>query len=215
MKKIYDSNKINEQLEKCRYGSLLKNLQIDLFLIQYQKGELVTSPFQEEHLFQIIVSGSLNIYFIRDDGTRYSLSNGSENYILGDMDIFYDCMNNVFAEASEEITCISFSLSHNKEKLLTNNDFLKLICYSLSNKMGAITTLDAAPASLTERVLSYMQYKCCDGVLNGLEQSAFRLHCSARQLQRVMNQCLTDGIVKKIGKGAYQLITIHHNYDVN
>lgn len=206
MKKIYDSEKINQQLEKCCYGSLLKSLQIDLFLIQYQKGEFVTSPLQEEQLFQIIVSGSLNIYFIRDDGTRYSLSNGNTDYILGDMDIFYDRNNNVFAEACEKSICLSFSLNNNKEKLLSNNEFLKLICNSLSHKMGTLTTIDVAPASLTERVLSYMQYKCCDGVLDGLEQSAFRLHCSARQLQRVMNQCLTDGTVKKIGKGTYQLI---------
>lgn len=206
MKKIYDFETVNQCLEKCRYGSVLKNLQVDLFLIQYQKGELVTSPLQEEQLFQVIVVGSLNIYFIRDDGTRYSLSIGNTDYLLGDMDIFYNRSNNVFAEASEESICISFSIDHNKEKLLANNDFLKLICYSLSHKMGTITAINAASASLTERVLSYMQYKCCDGILDGLEQSAFRLHCSARQLQRVMNQCLADGIVKKLGKGAYQLI---------
>ena len=32
------------------------------------------------------ISGSLNIYFIRDDGGLYSLSDGNAGYILGDME---------------------------------------------------------------------------------------------------------------------------------
>lgn len=38
---------------------------------------------KKESLFQIVEQGSINIYFIRDDGTRYSLSNGTTGYFLG------------------------------------------------------------------------------------------------------------------------------------
>ena len=134
---------------------------MDFYLIKYEKGELVSSPFQNEILFQIVEQGSINIYFIRDDGTRYSLSNGTSDYFLGDMDIFYPKSQNIYAEA--------------------------------------------APASLTERVLSYTKYKCSDGTLKGIGQAAFHLHCSTRQLQRILNQSETAGLVKKIGKGTYQL----------
>ena len=65
--------------------------------------------------------------------------------------------------------------------------------------------MEAVPASLTERVMSYMKYKCDYGVLKGIEQAAFHLHCSARQLQRVLNQSESAGLVKKIGKGTYKL----------
>ena len=136
-------------------------MDVDFYLIKYEKGELVSSPFQNEILFQIVEQGSINIYFIRDDGTRYSLSNGTSDYFLGDMDIFYPKSQNIYAEA--------------------------------------------APASLTERVLSYMKYKCSDGTLKGIGQAAFHLHCSTRQLQRILNQSETAGLVKKIGKGTYQL----------
>lgn len=53
--------------------------------------------------------------------------------------------------------------------LLSRNPFLVLICNSLSAKIGAMTTIDAAPASLTERVMSYMKYKCTDEILKGIE----------------------------------------------
>lgn len=205
MKKIYDKNKIAAYIEKSKYQAVLNELHVDFWLIEYEKGELVTSPFQNELLFQIVEEGSINIYFIRDDGTRYSLSNGHADYFLGDMEIFYPRNYNIYSEATENLTCISFSIDKNRELLLTNNRFLQLICHSLSAKLGAITTIDVAHTSLTERVISYMRYKCASGTLKGLEEAAFHLHCSSRHLQRILNQCEAAGLVSKIGKGAYRL----------
>lgn len=206
MKRIYDKKKIAGCIAGSKYHETLDSLDIDFYLIKYEKGELVSSPFQKELLFQIVEQGSINIYFIRDDGTRYSLSNGANDYFLGDMDIFYPKSNNIYAEAAESLTCISFSIEKNREKLLSSSRFLALICNSLSAKIGAMTTMDAAPASLTERVLSYMKYKCGDETLKGIEQAAFHLHCSARQLQRILNQCEAAGLVRKLGKGTYRLV---------
>ncbi len=134
------------------------------------------------------------------------MSSGTTDYFLGDMDIFYPKNNNIYAEAAESLTCISFSIEEHREILLSNNKFLQLICNSLSSKIGAMTIIDAAPASLTERVMSYMKYKCSDKTLKGVEQAAFHLHCSARQLQRILNQREASGSVKKLGKGTYRLI---------
>ena len=159
MEKIFDREKIASCIAKSRYHAVLDSLALDFYLIKYEKGELVISPFQNELLFQIVEHGSINIYFIRDDGTRYSLSNGTTDYFLGDMEIFYPKSNNIYAEAAENLTCISFSIEKNREILLSNNKFLELICNSLSAKIGTMTAIDAAPASLTERVISYMRYK--------------------------------------------------------
>lgn len=206
MERIYDKEKIEFCIAKSKYHAVLHSLDIDFCLTEYEKGELVSSPFQKELLFQIVEQGSINIYFIRDDGTRYSLSNGTEDYFLGDMDIFYPKNSNIYAEAAERLTCISFSIEKNRETLLANNKFLELICSSLSAKIGTMTANDAAPTSLAERVMSYMKYKCSDGTLKGIEQAAFHIHCSARQLQRILNQSETAGLVKKLGKGTYKLM---------
>ena len=206
MERIYDKNNIAASVAKSKYHGVLDSLNLDLYLIKYEKGELVGSPFCNELLFQIVEQGSLNIYFIRDDGTRYSLSNGTKDYILGDMEIFYPKSNNIYVEAAENLTCISFSIEKHRELLRSNNQFLELICHSLSAKIATMTTIDAAPASLTERVMSYMKYKCHHGTLKGIEQAAFRLHCSARQLQRILNQCEAAGLVEKLGKGTYRLL---------
>ena len=213
MEKIYDQKKVAACIAKSKYHAVLDTMDLDFYLIKYEKGEFVSSPFQNTLLFQIVEQGSINIYLIRDDGTRYCLSNGTTDYFLGDMDIFYPKSNNIYAEAAENLTCISFSIEKHREVLLSNNKFLVLICNSLSTKMGVITTMEAAPASLTERVLSYMKYKCSNETLKGIEQAAFHLHCSARQLQRILNQCENAALVKKLGKGTYRLISQPHSPD--
>ena len=172
MERIYDKKKISSCIAKSKYHAVLSSLDIDSYLIKYEKGEFVSSPFEKECLFQIVEQGSLN---------------------------------NIYAEAAESLSCISFSIEKHREALLSNNKFLELICRSLSSKIAVMTTIDAAPASLAERVISYMRYKCDNQTLKGIEQAAFHLHCSARQLQRILNQCETAGFVKKLGKGTYVL----------
>ena len=205
MERIFDRKKVTACIAKSKYYSILSTMDVDFYLIKYEKGEFVSSPFQTESLFQIVEQGSINIYIIRDDGTRHALSSGTTDYFLGDMDIFYPRSGDVYAEAAEPLTCIAFSIDKNRETLLSNNRFLALICSSLSSKIGTMTTLDAAPASLSERVMSYMKYKCDGGILKGIERAAFHLHCSARQLQRILNQSERAGLVKKTGKGTYKL----------
>lgn len=205
MKRIYDKNLVETYLKKTKYESKLKGLQKNLFIVQYEKGEFITTPLQKDQLFQIVIQGSVSIYFIRDDGSVYSLASGQENYLLGEMEIFSHQKSDVYAEANEELICLALSVEKNKSEIEKNCEFLQLICESLIQKMESITTIDAAPVSLKHRVLIYMKYKCKDGEMKGLQQAAFRLNCSARQLQRILNQHEADGLVIKTGKGSYKL----------
>lgn len=68
--------------------------------------------------------------------------------------------------------------------------------------MEAVTTLEAAPSTLKERVLTYMKYKCSGGELKGLQNAALHLNCSSRQLQRILNQYEREGVMVKTGKRA-------------
>ena len=111
----------------------------------------------------------------------------------------------VFAQATTDVLCLAFSVAGNEDILLANNQFLRLICRNMSDKLLSATMCDAASSSLSERVWNYMQFKCEDGTLKGLEKIAFQLHCSERQLQRIMNGFQSKGMVKKIGKGTYQV----------
>lgn len=124
------------------------------------------------------------------------------------MDLFHSNIGSIYTEAAQPLLCLALSIEQNRSALLADNLFLQMVCQSLTDKMAAITALNAAPSSLSDRVLSYMRYKCQDGVLKGVEREAFRLHCSARQLQRVLNKLEKQGNIVKLGKGTYCLLPI-------
>ncbi len=205
MKKSYDKTIIEAFLKKTGYEAAMQGLRETLFAIWYEPGEFAASPLLHTDLFQIVVEGTIRIYYIRGDGSVYSLANGQKDYLLGDMALFQQESASVYAQANEDLTCLALPIPENRERLLNNSLFLQLICRSLTQKIEAITRLDAAPATLKQRVLTYMQYKCENGRLAGVEKAAFHLNCSARQLQRLLNQYEAEGVVKKLGKGVYQL----------
>lgn len=205
MKKFYDKDLVETYLKQTKYESIMRGLKEHLFVVKYEKSEFVTMPSQQVHLFQIIIQGTVSIYFIRGDGSMYSLATGRENDLLGEMEIFQHQPNNVYAEANDDVICLALSIEAGKDALLEDCKFLQLVCESLTQKMESMTTLDAAPASLKQRVLIYMKYNCSKCELKGLQQAAFHLNCSDRQLQRILNQHEADGLVTKTGKGAYKL----------
>ena len=206
MKKIYDKSRVREALSGNEYQDLLESLEAELFLIEYEPGELISAPWLEDSLFQIVLFGELSIYFIRRDGSKYSLAAGQGSYILGEMDLFLIKNTSIYAKVTKKLTSVAFITRHHRETLCQNSGFMYLVGESIAQKMAAMTTLDAAPSTLQERVLSYMEFQCEKGRLKGIEKTAFRLHCSARQLQRILNTYEKEGVVVKTGKGSYQLL---------
>ena len=158
----------------------------------------------KERYFQIVLDGKLSIYFIRKDGSQYGLSYGSKDYLLGEMDLFVPEKESIFVTAETTLTAVTIDERKWGEQLLNNIDFLRLVSGVMARKIAAIANSDAIPCSLNERVLNFIQYKC-NGRLKGVEKSALYLHCSSRQLQRILNDFVSEGHLEKIGKGEYQL----------
>ncbi len=205
MKKIYEKSRIQAAISDCVYRDLLENPEVELLLIEYEPGELISAPWLDSSLFQFVLSGELSIYLIRDDGSTYSLATGKNGYILGEMDLFHIQNNNIYAEVTKKLTSIAFITNPYREKLYQNSRFLYLTGKTMAQKIDALTTLDIVPSSIEERVILYMKFKCEGRELKGIEKTAFRLHCSARQLQRILNHYEKNGLVVKTGKGAYKL----------
>lgn len=172
---------------------------------QYEDGENLSSPLNSERYFQIVLEGSLSIYYIREDGSAYSLSTGGEGYILGEMSLFADTNDSVFAEAVGRVITLACDTAMYQQELLHNLSFVRFVAAIMANKIRAITTLEAVYSSLPDRVLNFMRYKCEDGVLRGVEKTAFKLHCSPRQLQRILNGFVGEGTILKLRKGTYRL----------
>lgn len=208
MRQMTDKNRIAKLMATSPYRQLLEELDIPLFLAAYEAGEFISAPWKQQALFQIVCQGEISIYYVRDDGSRYSLAQGREAYCLGETALFEEDDTTVFARAVTDVECLAFLIADNEEKLLANNHFLRLVCQNVVGKLSTAMMWDAVSSSLSERVWNYMQFKCENGILKGLEKTAFQLHCSERQLQRIMNGFESNGAVKKIGKGAYQITEV-------
>ena len=206
MKRIFEKNRIEKALAESKYREMLERLPVELFLTEYEVGEFLPPPDKRNHLLQIVVEGSLSIYFIRDDGSSYALAISRKDELIGEMEFFGESRTDgIFAEVTQKLICMAFSTTANRSTLLNDAGLLSAIAESLIDTIKTITMQNAAPPSLQERAYSYMLYKCEGKQLKGVEKAAFQLHCSARQLQRILNAFVQDGVARKIGKGAYEL----------
>lgn len=206
MKRIYNQAVLSNLCQKVQLDTIFDTNRIVFFGCEYQKGEYLCQPCEEEEYLQIVVSGEVSIYHIRDDGTKYSLAQGSGLFVLGDMEFYQPSPSLFFAEALTDTVSIAISLKQYRSALQQDVRFLNFLVGVLSQKLFRIARGDATNASLTDRVMNHLNYHCENGILHGLEKNAFQLHCSSRQLLRVMNNLEQQNIVKKCGKGKYQLL---------
>ena len=206
MKKIYDKKAIAEAIENSAYREVLESLNVPMFICEYENGEMVVAPYLENNLFLITISGSLSIYFIRNDGSSYHLAYSDIDSFLGDDELFDSINHGVYGEASGTLRCLAFSVKDSKKALLKNAVFLKVLAKTLSERFKFIALQEAVPSSLSERVIAYMTYISEDKAIKGIEKTAYQLHCSSRQLQRILNDLEISGTVRKVGKGSYVLL---------
>ncbi len=206
MEKIYDRAAVLRAIEGSVYAEMVESLGVPVFLIAYEAGEIVSQPESSEKLFQIVVEGSLSIYYLRDDGSTYSLSKGAKDYLIGDLDLFVSNRESVYAEATTGLVTLAIDAGKYREALFQNVLFLQLVSTKLAQKLEGVLSSNVVHASLSDRVILFMKYKCEGQVLSGVERAAFQLHCSARQLQRILNDLAAEQRIEKVGKGTYQLL---------
>ena len=205
MKRIYDKDILFDWGQKADLQSVFSSTAIDFFGCLYEKGEFLSQPCEEAEYLQIVVSGTISIYHIREDGTRYSLAQGQGPFLLGDMEFYQPSPSLFFVEALTDTMTLVISLKKYREILKNDTRFLNYLVRNLSIKLISIARLVSDNVSLKHRVLNHLKYHCEDGILIGMEKHAFLLRCSSRQLLRVLTTLEKEKKVKKIGKGAYQL----------
>ena len=205
MRKTFHPHRISEAIANSQYKHMLESMPIKPYLISYKVGDFAITPDSHDKLLQIVVSGALSIYYVRDDGSRFSLAILEKDTILGESHLFDLESQDIYAQAIKPLTCLAIDISQNKDTLMNSSEFLRVIAKVQAIKIHAIASQDASSGTLRDRVLSYMRYKCQDGQLKGLEKAAFHLHCSSRQLQRILNDFEKEGVVKKVYKGTYDL----------
>lgn len=209
MRKNYDENNIIDFIKKYNINQYFDNVDLPFYIIEYEKGEFLQQPSDKNNLFQIGISGEINIYHISMDGEKYFLSHNKNSFKLGCIEFSIDNEFNVYAEALTNVTVIALSLDECRSFLSKDNKFLNMVAYEMAQIITQSMNYRVVPSSLSERVVNYMKYYCPDNILKGVEKTAFKLHCSDRQLQRILNDLESKNIIQKCGKGTYRLLLIN------
>lgn len=85
--------------------------------------------------------------------------------------------------------------------------FLQFLVKHMSRTIYIATNnMEVSSEDIQSRLLRYIKNECKDGTFSGMEETAKRLRCSRRQLQRVVTQLMEEGTLKKVGWGTYSRI---------
>lgn len=174
-------------------------------LIEYKKGELLNSPLNELDTFLIVVKGKISIYDISYDGAIRYISLASKDALLGDVEFCGKIHQSFYTEATSSLICLSIPFKENKEILENDPVFLRFVLNKLTDKLFFSAKLESSSQTLEERVLFYLQKVTPNHELTSINETLKILHCSRRQLQRVLKKLCDSNILVKEGRGNYKL----------
>ena len=206
MKYINDPIRLERLMEEKNILSHFESRGMDFRLVIYQKGEFLSSPENPLKDLLFVVNGRMKIYGLREDGSVLSVSmTDDEDAFLGDMEFVGRDYPALYSEAVEEVICVALPIEDNRGVLEKDSVFLMYLLRSMAQKILTFTMFRHSSQSLEDKVMIYLRDIQPDHTLHGINTGMMQLHCSRRQLQRVVKKLCEDEKLKKIGKGKYKL----------
>lgn len=205
MKKIHNQKLIEQAKQELSIHRIFSSPELSFFLVQYEKGEMLTDPVTELTNLLLIWSGSVSIYGLSTDARMIPVGYISKGTLIGDIE-YVTGSNVLFGEASDTVLCLALSMKEHRSQLDSDVMFLRHLTKSLAQKVYYSSESHSPAIPLEEKVLYHMQYHCPNHILSGVGNTCMKLGCSRRQLQRILAGLCTSGRIQKIKKGSYQLL---------
>lgn len=176
----------------------------NMTLRKYKKDELISQPLKQLNSFLFIVQGKATIYGIKEDNTILNVASQVQHAFLGEME--FDGLNDnpFFVVANEDVVCISIPFKDNKELLNNDITFLQYRIKKLADDFHYSAKMNVVAKSLKERLIIYFQDN--NGYIDSVNETMINLHCSRRQLQRVLKSLCDEKVIVKVNKGCYKQI---------
>ena len=199
MQEIHDEKRI-ESILRQESEHFQKRPQ-SVRLLQYEKGELLTQPLMPLRQFLLIVSGTVQIFGMDETSRTYSITLSKEGTLLGDVEFCKDEFSPFFTEAMETVLCLAIPFDSNRTMLERDLVFLKFV----ADKLSMMAKIELAVQTLEEKVLLYLNEIWPSHQITSVNAAMVSLHCSRRQLQRVLKKLCDEGVLEKYGRGSYRL----------
>ena len=174
-------------------------------LVEFEKGELLNDPLQPLSQFYILVEGSVSIYDLTEDGLIRYISQAGRGTLLGDMEFSGMDKLPFHTEAVEHVLCLSLPFRENQSVLENDPVILRFVLRQLAQKLSFSTVMTVSAQTLEDKVLFYLRNVQVDHEISSVNRALQALHCSRRQLQRVLKKLCVEGVLYRAGRGHYRL----------
>lgn len=174
-------------------------------LVEFEKREILNDPLKPLDRFYILVRGSVSIYNLTEDGSIRYISKASSGTLLGDMEFSGAGNQSFYIETAETVLCLAMPFRENLDILENDPVFLRFVLRQLAGKLTLSAVLTASAQTLEEKVLFFLGKIQTDHTISSVNQAFQALHCSRRQLQRVLKKLCDEGLIIKTGRGCYRL----------
>lgn len=170
--------------------------------MEYEKDEMMIHPLKDTKEIQFVVEGEVSIYFIDSNGKQLFVSQTNALCVLGDVEFVRHEKPVYFAQANTKVVTIALSIEENQLRLNQDLKFLHFLLNSLVDKLHNKSTNEIMNQSVEEKVMNYMELHT---TLDNVSVACRNLHCSRRQLQRVLKKLCEDKRIVRLEKGKYVL----------
>lgn len=205
MREITDQTKIRNWISEHHIQDCFDTTDLEFQAYQYEKGEYLTTPGGPFQNILFLISGTIRIYGVRQDGSMSPVTQSSDNMLIGDLEYHDNGTSSFFTEARSTVICLSLSVNRYRPLLDRDLRFLHVLLASCSVKLRSFASFDTATHTVEERILMYMRNSSPYREIHGIENAVLNLRCSRRQLQRTLKKLCENGQIEKTGKGHYRL----------
>ena len=177
-----------------------------LMLFRYNPGEYLASPFSPLEYLQFLVEGQVHLYRMPDEASTVSIGASYRKIqVIGEMELLDPHFIPFFVEAATEVTTVALHIGQNREQLMKDPAFLRMLCVSLSKKLEDATQ-QSERLPLRALVRNSMRHMEPGECITGIGKLAESVNVSTRQLIRVLNEYCELGVLKHEQRGVYRII---------
>jgi len=169
-------------------------------LCSFKTGEFIFTEGEKSDYLFIVLEGYCKVFKTLENGKTILLSRYEDIEILGEFEIFGDCVAKTNIQALKDTYCLAISVSKYKSLLMADNQFLQFVCRQACikteriNKSTGINLL--YPLEL--RLAGYVYMMQNDGVFSSnYTRLAEYLGCSHRHLLRTFRLLCDKNILEK------------------
>lgn len=206
MREIQNKELLEQYLAKYHIRSCFDTPDLPFRMYEYAPGEMMNVLRPGEEYLKFVVEGVFDLYTVLEDGSPYLIHACKGFGFLGDLDFCGRQPPGRYQEVVETVRTIELPLKSLKETLDRDNRFLHYLLDTMAQRLTMSMHMRSDINSAEVALLAHMRWRCPDHAITGVEETAFRLNYSRRQLQRVLKNLTERGVLEKIRKGCYRLI---------